>query len=623
MPVKPLHTRIATLVALLAVLLACGLRSPVQASASYEHIVLPFSDFGFRDDVTINGSAARFTLFIPVYPFLRGVRLHLPLHISPIADPRSTITITANGAPFFASSIKTLGRDPVLNLTVPLPRDGRNSIELGINSNLFIPGEVCTYIPTTDLWLVLRKASTLTFDEAITPNMLIVDWLHDYGNRVTIVAPPASPVNARTREIARLAYFMHQTSRWRRIAVHFASQPERGSRNVIVGNFPKSMATRGRDLLVNDSGLDLINRQLDGLLLTGSASTLEYSQPLGMGGPSRAHGVSFEDLGIATRTTTGVGDMPMSIPLSLSAIGGKPKNLHLRLLINHTPFENDDRALVKIMLNGTLVNSVALRRDGGEESFDLPIDSNVVRASNDLTIIPTYYVKRQGCEQSTIAMTVSILNKSSLTYDGVEKQTWSVGDFFRTASGRLIVLVSDPKLMDAALAFLDQLGTVNSTIKTVDLAAFNGSIPAGYDEAVAFAPLDRLTHLSPVLTSASGGFSVLDPKSRQLIYTANYSDAFGIYQTVLTSATPTMLVSYWKDASALDNIAALSPDDVSAQSSRVFVFNRERAGTGEANLTSGIPVAGADDGSIFTFAFFGMGFLTILAVAFVKWRERS
>ena len=80
--------------------------APIRQRVTTVSETIPFADFGYVDDVTMTGPEATFSIYIPVYPNLRSARLHLPLRISPVVDPRSAIQVSVNGTPIFAGTVR-------------------------------------------------------------------------------------------------------------------------------------------------------------------------------------------------------------------------------------------------------------------------------------------------------------------------------------------------------------------------------------------------------------------------------------------------------------------------------------------------------------------------------------
>lgn len=228
------------------------------------------------------------------------------------------------------------------------------------------------------------------------------------------------------------------------------------------------------------------------------------------------------------------------------------------------------------MMNDTLVRSFEFHGETGIETYDVPIGRDLLRASNDLRIVPTFFYKRDGCKGNYPRMTTSLLGTSSMTWSSVDRRADSIGDFYNLASGRVVVLVGSPAMVPYAFAVLNTLGSVNTSIRELDVEPYDGSIPKGYDYAIVVAAPDLLSGASLTLTPGAANFTLADDSSGAGAYRASYGQPFGVLE-VDTKGSPILYATYWKDATAASSIALIAPARLAEQADDVLMFNREQA----------------------------------------------
>ncbi|GAC1407684.1 MAG: hypothetical protein NVSMB6_05730 [Burkholderiaceae bacterium] len=561
-----------TIKVLFVLLCAAALGTNAGATQQARPIVIPFSELGYEDDVVLSGPNPKFTVYVPVYPQLRGAHMRVPLQISPLVDKRSTVAVTINERPIYTATVGSMGKNPHLNLPIDIPPGPRTALEIGISGHFFLTGDTCYDLESNNIWMIVKKGSLLSL--ALAPMVhrpYINDLLHDYAGRIRVVMHDSLAADGKL-SVIRLGYYLHQINRWRHVNVSLASTADPSARNIVIGNFPRTLEMRGQDLYANRAGVRILNKQIDDLFVTGAISNGTYDQTA----VADSHQRTFDDLGIPTQTLSGVGDLPFMIPLGLSTIGGTPSNLRLHVAMTHTPLVADDRAFLKLFVNNTLTNSFVLQPRGGEEDFEIPIDAELIRSSNDLRIVPAFFSRKAGCKGSYPRMTVSLLNSSKFTWDSLAKDATTVGDFYNMVNGHVVVLVADQTMLQYAFSLLDSLGTGNSAIKTIDVIKYNGEVPKGYDYAILIAPPSKLRGSDPPLVPNGSSFAIVDRSTHKTVYRASHAEPFGILETS-QSGTPTLIASYWKDPAVVRGLSGISPAQLAAQRDDIFVFNREQA----------------------------------------------
>lgn len=103
------------------------------------------------------------------------------------------------------------------------------------------------------------------------------------------------------------------------------------------------------------------------------------------------------------------------MPFTLPQIGGYPKTLSAALHVVHTPIPDDDKGLIKVRLNGSLVSSERLSTNRATAPFTvtvtLPVDKLAQR--NQLEVAFTYYPSQGNCAGVSPEMEATLFDDSS------------------------------------------------------------------------------------------------------------------------------------------------------------------------------------------------------------------
>jgi hypothetical protein len=494
------------------------------------------------------------------------------MRFSPVMDRRSTITVSVNDRILSTRTLADMGANPSIDQTIPVPSGTRGALQIAVTGHFFEKGDICFDLDTNDFWMTVGRAGILTATTQARPHRPYVrDFFHDYGGSLTVVVP-ANASNDLTGRAIGLAYFLHQINRWRSTSVRIADRPDPGARNLVLGEFPSALEMRGPDLYANADGAATLEHQLEGLLVTDTVETASSEPP----GAADTHAQTFEAMGFPSQTLTGTGELPFAVPLAFGRLGGMPADFALHLNVTHTPVVPEERAYVKVMVNGTLVRSFEFRPDGGEERYDVPVSPDLLRASNDVRIVPTYFYQHNACKGSYPRMTASLLGTSSFTWSSVERRSQSIGEFFNLVSGRVVVLLGARTDASYAFALLDALGTVNTSIRQIDVQDYSGGIPSGYDYAIVVAAPERLSGADLPLQSNDQGFTVRDDAAKDVALRAQYAQPFGVLE-VDAHGSPALYATYWKDPSVTAGIGRIAPAELAEQSDDLFLFDAERA----------------------------------------------
>jgi hypothetical protein len=539
--------------------LALTLRLP--ASASTQTVTL--EQLGTPGDSTSRGARPSLTFYLPVFRSVRSVRFRAIVRISPAVDPHSTLTVSSGGTPQWSTSVESLRKRPVIDIPLPLPDPSVRTLDVSISGAFaHVDDDICSRFDPASLYFVVAQGSG--FVVGLQPSTSTISgFLEVYGGDVAIVVPPGSS-SERQDAAVRLAYQLEQLFRWRGARVQLRSSIDPKAQNVLLGDFKTDLSARGNVLEVGPKGVDLLRREIDPLLIT---AVVDAAQSSPSATATRGSYVSLTDLGLTTETQPGDA-AAFSIPFNIGQVGGLPAGLRFVATLAHTALEGDDRATIELKINGALVDSLPLITKRGRQDVDFPIPAELVSSSNDVRLSVNYNTKHD-CRAAEPTFTTTLFDDAHFQWDGITQYTPSVGDFFRSAAGRIAVLISDDQLVPYAFSLVATIGSGNANIKTLDVLAYDGTIPKNYDAVIVVAPLDRLSKLVLPLTQRGDGFALGDGAPRIV---ARYQDPFALLQTTRAGGVPVLVASYWKDASVTAGLGDFGYTQIAGQTDRVFMF---------------------------------------------------
>lgn len=551
----------------IAIFTAFYFAAALSAVAAEGKKTLTLEELGYGRDIHISGVSPELTVYLPNYRALRRAEAKLYLRLSRVLDPRSTLTVLVDDLPLFTKSVSETGFEPVLSFGVrPSKAD---FVKITLRGHLLISGDVCMDLPTGNLWIVASNKSALTLETG-RESGLVSGFFRNYDTAVNVVLADDKDGNL---EALPLAYFINRLSDWKDVRLSMSKAPVEGARNIIIGGQESGISVEGKNLTVGRLSVPLLKKTLSDLYITSSLAGPVFNKQA----PKKTGELTFAGMGAGNFTGTGLGDISFNVPLHYSSFSGIPKNPYLRLAMSHTPVPDSDRAYLKIFLNGVLINAAQLDNESTLKTYDVRLPDELLKSfDNNLNVVASYYVNRGECKGSLPAMTVSILDSSSIMFDGADRKgIGPVRDVMGAMSGRVLVMTDDKAMLGPAFYLMDAIGKLNKAITGVDAAKWEGHVPKGYDFvilALAKPPADKL---NMPLKVESGRFTIINPLTGNEVFSSEYNDGFGILETFDNDASKVLMLTYYKDIKPLEYLKTLGKDDAGRMMGNVVIFNRE------------------------------------------------
>ena len=546
--------------------------------------VVSLEDLGHAKDVYLSGTNPEFSLYLSNYRGLKTAKAQMQLRLSHVLDKKSTVTVLVNDVPLFTKSVEQIGHEPTLSFGIKLL--SADYVKVTVRGSLFITGDICHDIPTGNLWMVVsNKSRFIMNDNFISDN--ISSYFKNYDTDFNIVFDNEKV----SLSVIPLVYYINKLNDWKNINISICNTTIEGMRNIIVGNYDRDIEIRDGNLFVSGNGIQMLKKSLMNLYITSSLrNSLINTEEA-----NRTKELSLANAGIRGITMTGIGDLSFNVPIRYSFFSGIPRNLNLKLMLNHTPIPEGDKAFLKIFLNGVLIKAEQLSGGGNITSYTVKIPEEFLKGyNNDLNIVVSYFINRGDCKGSIPSMTVSMLDSSYFYYDDVSrKKINTVTDVMGSMSGKVLVMIDDHNMLNFGIYLMDILGRFNRDIENIDIIQTNYKKEkmAGYDFVILLANPINAHEPNMPLKLNQGRFSIVNPltqkelfnlEQRESLHTneiisSEYADSFGILQTFDEGDSKILMLSYYNDINKLSFLEDIKKEDINKMLGNVVVFNRDIA----------------------------------------------
>jgi hypothetical protein len=556
---------------------------PVEGPATS---VLAFNKLGYSKETYLPGATPQFVFHVLNYEGLKSATADLTLRLSSVLSENSSITIEIDDTPLYTKSIKEIGYTP--RLTIPVRLSDSNYTKVAILGRLFVTDNICNDISGGNLWMVVSNKSQLILNGVYHPKT-VSHFFRDYETDFNVAFDPEK-VNF---EALPLFYYIHQLNDWKNINVAL-NAPETAAakkRTVRVGLYQQDLAVDKEDLLVYEKGTHLLRKSLMDLYITPSMKESVVTL-----NPEHKKGeLYFSEMGIKSFTATGVGDLSFNVPMRYSFFSGIPKNPNLELIVNHTPIQSDDRAFLKVFLNGLLIKAFRLEGGGTARAYHVSIPEELLQSyNNNLEFVASYFTDKGGCVQggSTRKMTFSVSDRSRFYYNSPDREKINmVTDVMGSLSGNVLLMIDQREMFIPGIHLMDLLGKFNRDISQIDVRPWNGEILKGYDFVILLLRPESTKTLDVPLKLDRGRFSIVNPltekdtfsieqkkvSASQEVMGAEFESGFGVLETFDKGTSKVLLLSYYKNPKTLTFLKDIKADQIGRFNGNVVLFNQNTA----------------------------------------------
>lgn len=398
-------------------------QEPAPAAAQWQ---VPALAAGLGEHIRLSGQIAERTLFVPVPTDISLVALRATVQLS--ADVQSGYLEARSGDNVLASiALPANGETITIPLTGAQPRAG--VLPLTLVARLYSNDDICS---TALIGARLNLTDpVLEYDGNSTP-ATIADYLPSLLTRLTILVPPdvnAAEATAALRLTAAVTarYAAQQTEIELAALASRDALPATASANpfertvVIRAAETDALALQPTDslplLLITGSDTGL-SRQVDLFLVSDALALAPEVQVQSIVPPTPAadsNRLTFDALGFTNLQVNGIGQMELPFTVAQADLGGSVNRLTFNVSSSYTPLQPTDRGTLSLLVNGTLVDAVALDASGAFER-SLSVPGNVLARDNTLTARFNYIPAQDMCRSGLIPFTAQISGGSSVEF---------------------------------------------------------------------------------------------------------------------------------------------------------------------------------------------------------------
>lgn len=457
-----------------------------------------FSEFGYPESTVLNGPKAS-----TVFYFNQSSKMESMVHLEIVPSQLilkeiSSITFMIGDKPVYSTFLSAFTDTIKIDLPIKPESILSGFIKLELISNLFLSDDECRDYDEPGLWLrvtpnsyvntestpLSSKKPDWTIDQFIpeVENMVLskdftkenpdlVTYLHYYFKKYQGIDLPIHYLeDSSSLSINKAIFLVNGTER----SYYFPKEGELGI-TPNQGDFKmiyKKVLDKNSLDSVYTSNLILSSENRDGMLkamqflffqdLTSSALTDKLRVLKSTKGDSifnfnLKNTFNFEELGLETELSTGIGKIVKNIPLPNYLAQGNLSAMNIRIKINHKPISEGENAFTNIYLNNILIKSFKLDETGILEQ-DVSFKNLSLSKGSYLGIEYIYVPEGGFCDRNITDFYAQISPKESLLIPQYREEIpLTFSSFPRNFSGKPMDFIYDFEIQKDEISALSDL----------------------------------------------------------------------------------------------------------------------------------------------------------------------
>lgn len=481
------------------------------------------------DDLVLKGINPRYDFYIPTLPQMVSGKVYLKIQTYPYLRKDSTITILLNNIPY--ETFKAGSIPPEID--IPIKRSNNNNfVKISIFGDLHITKNVCVDAFSDKSYIIVSKNSKVEFNYK-EPND-IREFLIGYNNDYCIYSPTLIP-------------FVYQMCKYDPI-------PCKVYYNKNIKNCKTIEPSNNNNLYLNKNTLyvpittttNAFENMVFPTYLFGGSELINKAVVESKNAKTE---VSLKEMGIKTATIEGVSNLNYTIPIDTSKLGGIPKNLYFRLFITHTPTNKNSSEELRIYLNNNMISAYPIKGTD-KNSFDIKIPTDELSyGKNYLDINLVNFDNPDICAGNLPRLAFTIFDSSYFYWDKLKNKPKYISDFLEDIHGNVAFIIKDENFYPLTTKLATDLANYDKNISSISINPKNLS---KYDFVIMFeSPKD--TADMPIELN-KGDFEIFNPLTKKVIFSSIPSEAFTVMMVKMIDNKPTLVFSYYKDPSGINNI---------------------------------------------------------------------
>lgn len=510
-------------------------------------------DFTFQElnilseDLVLKGINPRYDFYVPTFPQLSSAEIALKLDFFPYLREDSTITILVDDIPYATYKIKELSPNLIISVS---RKKNKDFTKISFIGNLRISNNICEDAFSDKIYLTIRKNSQIRFTYSKYRNSR--EFILDYNNQYCIDSYLLIPVVyhiCKQNPIPCKVRFAREETACKKIKV------ADGDRVELINDIlylPRNINPAFEkewfySFLEQPQEIKAINRE-----------STEIPEE-----------ISLKKLGISTVTLEGSGSLGYSIPINTSKIGGLPSDLRFKLLIAHTPIHQNDKAELRIYLNGRMIYAYLLE-GGGKKSFniDIPV-RELFYGGNYLTVNMVNFTSSDNCFGAITHSAFTVFEDSYFYWSNLRNEPKTISDFLKNLHGKVAFIVKDQNFYSLATKLVSELGVYNKNIEALDM---NPEDIKTYDFVISFEnPEDTK---GKIIDLSKGDFELINPLTGRILFSSKPQGSFTVITLQDLNEKPSLAFLFYPNPSGLEAMESYSFLDLLGLSGNVAVATR-------------------------------------------------
>lgn len=497
---------------------------------------MTLADLGYRLPIQIRGIQGTTRIHIP---WTQNMSLKNSKGVFYITFPQgifqkpSTLTVYVENRPIKVVALDQTFKSPLI---VDFPEiDNANIgdfLDITLTTSITITGDKCVDDQTGNAWIILEPTS---FFEILYYPVIgsFYDALKNPLERLNLFLPSGQIKHEELTGLFNFASLIGAIHSYRTDSMFTSGGYSLKSPNIILKEGAEDAKIIGRDIVISPQGLSTMARNFSSpsMSLSNWNKVQVLQDEKDKTAPEKE--IKFSDLGIIPPILRGIGDLQFSIPFSIASFGNFPSRVMVTIIYHHTPIAKEDRAFIKVRLNGVLVASKLITSgESKEESFSFELPSRFLQTRNTLDVTFSYFTNRGECKGSFPDMEVSVSPDSFFTVIGTSfvQENFDTFPGLLSGEGLMILGESSSNFVNLAMELTEKLGKLRQKplfVRAITLDNFSENSVTPFTIAVLKA---SQTAIFDPLVNTSEQFLIKNPQTGQTILDVNTNDNVGVWQ---------------------------------------------------------------------------------------------
>lgn len=490
-----------------------------------------FHDLGILLPPNLQGGHPYFSCSYP-WPSSTSVTestLQLVLRSSPVLRQDSTLTILAEKIPLLSIRAADLPSRLSVPLTALSAVDIGDTLDIEITGSLRASDDYCSDMRNTGLWVSIDLESALHLPKL--PPQSIGQFFRLSSRRFTLL--PRNEDKENIEAMGRVAALIGSLAQDDHSRLAFDQMAVSGG-NICIGPFDTDIQLLGSNLYLTPQGAAILaSKWFPSLVFSRLQLAHHEIEPA----PIRKD-ITFQELGFRSSTKRGRGDLVFPLRFSPAQLNGWPQqDMLCTLHYSQTPIASREEALLKIHLNGALIDSRDIIADGGQQHMLFTLPARFLQAENTIEFIFSSFQQSGDCLGSSPDLTISVMDDSFMDLtDPHPRPPLTLASFPGVFHGRGALVASEltPASYRPLLFMVEALAFRQKGVPDIHLLTPEQVESSGSNFAIMNLKPEHTQTLKPPLDLTQQRIEVRNPLNSSLLLALESDEKVAVAQTFFT-----------------------------------------------------------------------------------------